>query len=183
MPDTNRYSGISIINHWLTAVLVVIMLLIGFAAAFAPEKDIRSYLMGIHVSVGFFVLLFVLWRVIWRLYEGFPANVGPTAGERWGAWLVHRLILISLVVQVLSGPLAIFLGGHAVNVFGWFSFRIPVGESEAVQGILGLVHVYNGLFVLPILLGLHVLGGIRFYLFYGRAAGDVTKANRQPEIS
>src|SRR5699024_7328195 len=126
MSDTNRYSGIAIINHWLTAVLVVIMLLIGFAAAFAPGKDVRGYLMGMHVSVGFFVLLFVLWRVFWRLYEGFPPNVGPTGGERWLAWLVHRLILISLVVQVLTGPLAIFLGGHAVNVFGWFSFRIPV---------------------------------------------------------
>lgn len=175
MPDTNRYSGVAIINHWLTALLVVIMLLIGFAAAFAPDKDVRGYLMGIHVSVGFFVLLFVLWRVAWRLYEGFPPNVGPTGGERWLAWLVHRLILILLVVQVLSGPLYIFTGGHAVDVFGWFSFRIPVGENEGVHEFLEAAHIYTGVYLLPILLGLHLLGGIRYFLLYGRAAGDLPR--------
>jgi len=36
-PRTRRYSGISILNHWITALLVVAMLTLGLTARNAPD--------------------------------------------------------------------------------------------------------------------------------------------------
>ncbi|MDZ7782322.1 MAG: hypothetical protein U5K56_05025 [Halioglobus sp.] len=70
-PRTERYSGLSVLNHWITAVLVTAMLTLGLTARDAPEPA-EDYIMSIHIALGFFVLLFVVWRTGVRLLEGFP---------------------------------------------------------------------------------------------------------------
>ena len=86
MPENNRYSGISTINHWITALLVTAMLTLGFLVIAAPSEAIENYVLGVHISLGFFVLIFVIWRVLFRLYKGFPQNIGQTAAERCAAY-------------------------------------------------------------------------------------------------
>lgn len=164
MDRTGRYSGLSAANHWVTVLLVVSMLVLGLAASEAPTDDTEDYIIGIHVSLGFFAFLFVLWRVAYRLYEGFPATVGETAPERWAAWLVHRLLLIVLILQVLTGPLYLFTEGEAVDVFGWFSVSLPLRSPEAVHELMEEIHVILGVYIIPGLLLLHIAGAIRHYL-------------------
>ncbi|MDZ7715310.1 MAG: hypothetical protein U5J95_03775 [Balneolaceae bacterium] len=40
--NQNRYSAISTINHWVTALLVVVMLALGYAVAAAPSEIIED---------------------------------------------------------------------------------------------------------------------------------------------
>jgi len=163
MTDPGRYSAISTINHWVTALLVVVMLVLGFAAGAAPSEAIAEYVMAIHISLGFFVLIFVAWRVMFRLYEGFPANVGPTAMERWAAYLVHRAILILLALQVISGPMYLFTENECMDVFGWFSVCVPLESLSIIHEPMEWIHLNIGIYVLPALLMLHFLGAIRHY--------------------
>jgi cytochrome b561 len=58
MSNQHRYSSISTINHWVTALLVVVMLALGYVVATAPSETIEDYVLGIHISLGFFVFLF-----------------------------------------------------------------------------------------------------------------------------
>ncbi len=46
-----HYSGLSKLNHWLTALLVTAMLVLGFAASGAPDDATESYLMSLHLSL------------------------------------------------------------------------------------------------------------------------------------
>ncbi len=159
-----HYSGLSKLNHWLTALLVTAMLVLGFAASGAPDDATESYLMSLHIGLGFFVFLVVIWRVAYRLYEGFKANTATTAPERWLAWAVHRLLLLALVLQVITGPLYLFTEGEGVDVIGWFTVYIPLQSLAVIHEPAELVHVVSGLYLIPGLIVLHVLGAARHYL-------------------
>ncbi|SFR63782.1 Cytochrome b561 [Marinobacter daqiaonensis] len=163
MSDRNRYSSVSTINHWVTALLVVVMLALGFAAAAAPSETVENYVLGVHISLGFFVLIFIIWRVLFRIYEGFPRNVGKTALERWAAYAAHRLILILLTIQVITGPMYLFTENECMNVFGWFSLCLPLESLSMIHEPMEWLHLNIGLYVLPVLLVLHFIGAIRHY--------------------
>lgn len=164
MPNQRRYSSLSKINHWITALLFVAMLVLGYAAAAAPSDAVEDYVMGIHISLGFFVLLFVTWRVLFRLYEGFPENVGKSALERWTAYIVHRAILILLALLVVTGPMYLFTENECIGVFGWFSVCLPLASLSIVHEPMEWLHVMVGLYLLPALLVVHFLGAVRRYV-------------------
>ena len=167
MSKSNRYSGISTINHWVTAFLVIAMLVLGFAASATSVDTIEEYIMSIHIALGFFVLIFVIWRVLFRLYEGFPQNIGKTMLERKMAYFVHRIILILLLIQVATGPLYLFTEGECIHVFGWFSICLPLDSLSLIHEPMELMHVVTGLYILPALLILHFFGSIRHYATKG----------------
>lgn len=164
MTEERRYSGIAIINHWVAAVLVIVMMVLGLLAYFAPGDEVEDFVLEVHVALGFFVFLFVAWRVAHRLYEGFPPSALATAPERWIAWLVHVGLLAAIALLVITGPLYLFTEGEGVDVFGWFTVTIPLESLEAIHEPVEWIHVNLGLYVLPVLLGLHFLGALRHYM-------------------
>ncbi|MEX2488567.1 MAG: cytochrome b/b6 domain-containing protein [Pseudomonadales bacterium] len=85
MTDRDRYSSISIINHWVTALLVVVMIALGFVAGATSSDEIVDYILDVHIAPGFFVFIFVVWRVLFKLYKGFPVDTSKTVLESWAA--------------------------------------------------------------------------------------------------
>jgi len=169
MDNSGRYSGISILNHWVTALLVLVMLALGLAVNNAPSESVEDYVLGIHISLGFFVLWFVIWRLAFRLYSGFPALLPAPRYQRWLAYLSHRLLLILLTLQVLTGPLYLFTEGEGMDVFGWFTFYVPLSGLSAIHEPVEWLHVMIGLYVLPSLLLLHFVGAVKHYLTESRS--------------
>ncbi len=174
MNASPRYSGLSILNHWITALLVVVMWVLGLAAGNAPE-DAEDYILSIHIALGFFVLLFVLWRIGLRLYEGFPAPDTSRALEAIAASWMHKLLLFVLLLQVLSGPLYLFTEGEGMDVFGWFTFYIPVPAGHDVHEAMEEIHEICGEYLLPLLAGVHLLGAAKHWLLDRKATspGDL----------
>lgn len=164
MVEAQRYSWISTVNHWITALLVTVMLVLGFGMAAAPGEAEEAWLMTMHQSIGFLTLLFVLWRAGYRLYEGFPPTLGESEWQRRAAYWAHRIILTLLVLQVLTGPLYLFTEAEGVNVFGWFTFYLPLGALGFLHEPAEVLHVYMGLYVLPALLVLHFIGAVRHFM-------------------
>lgn len=164
MDSSRRYTGIAIINHWLTALLVIAMLTLGLAAGAAPSEDIEDYILGIHFSLGFITLLFVFWRVGYRLRQGFPPQPDNGPIESLLAKAVHRLLLLVLILQVLTGPLYLFTEGEGFSVFGLFTFYLPLESLSAIHEPMEEIHVITGVYLLPALLVIHILGGMRHFL-------------------
>lgn len=163
--DTHaRYSGLSILNHWIAALLIVVMLTLGLAAGGADSDAAEHYIMDLHIGLGFFVMLFVLWRVAWRLYEGFPPDSEADALTRYLGRTTHWALLALIAVQVVTGPLYLFTEGEGMDVFGWFSFYVPLEGLAFLHEPAEEIHKLLGEWVLPLLLGLHLLGGVRHYL-------------------
>ena len=169
---TPRYSAVSTINHWIAALLVTVMMVLGFMAAAAPDGPVEAYIMRTHISLGFFVFFVVMWRVMYRLVRGFPPLLEKARWQRWAAFVVHRLILVALAVQVLSGPLYLFTENAGINVFGWFTFIIPLGALEVIHEPMEFAHIYIGLYGLPALLGLHLAGSIYHIVHRHNAEGS-----------
>lgn len=164
-----RYSGLSTLNHWITALLVVVMWVLGLAAGEAPDAA-EDYIMFIHIALGFFVLWFVLWRIGLRLYEGFPPPDAGSPLERRAASWMHKLLLLVLLVLVLTGPLYLFTEGEGMDVFGWFTFYIPIPASHDVHEAIEEIHKFSGEYLLPILVGLHLLAAAKHWLIDRRTA-------------
>lgn len=167
MSNQNRYSAISTINHWVSALLVVVMLALGLAAGAAPSEAIEDYVIGVHISLGFFVLLFVIWRIAFRLYEGFPSAIQQNAVVRWAAYFTHRVILLLLLLQVATGPLYLFTENECMDVFGWFSVCVPLESLSSIHEPMEWLHVNVGMYLLPALLLLHFLGALHHFAMRG----------------
>jgi len=164
MDSSRRYTGIAVVNHWITALLVITMLALGLAAGSAPGEEAEDYIIGLHIGVGFFTFLFVLWRVAYRLKQGFPPPLEGAPLEIGVMKSVHWLLLAALTLQALTGPLYLFTEGEGMDVFGVFTFYVPLESLSAVHGPVEEIHVITGTYLMPFLLLMHILGGIRHFL-------------------
>lgn len=161
MLGSTRYSPVSVIGHWITALAVAAMLTLGWAAALAPDEVTEDYIIGFHTSLGFFIVFVVAARVAIRLYEGFAPALGEALWEWILASTVQRTLLLALVVMVITGPMYLFTEHEAIEVFGLFSVYIPLGGLSFLHEPVETVHVVLGLYILPALIGLHLLGAAR----------------------
>jgi cytochrome b561 len=117
-----RYPLRTRILHWLTAILVFSMLLIGFAMV----NSIGSYasLRAVHMTLGIVVLVIVVLRAANRLTHRVP-KLPDTVG-----WVEHKLVVGSelalytlLLAQPLVGWAMVSATGKPVDVFG--SLHLP----------------------------------------------------------
>jgi len=117
-----RYPLRTRILHWLTAILVFSMLLIGFAMV----NSIGSYasLRAVHMTLGIVILVIVVLRAANRLTHRVP-KLPDTVG-----WVEHKLVVGSelalytlLLAQPLVGWAMVSATGKPVDVFG--SLHLP----------------------------------------------------------
>jgi cytochrome b561 len=125
-----RYPLRTRILHWLTAILVFSMLLIGFAMV----NSIGSYasLRAVHMTLGIVVLVIVVVRAANRFTHRVP-KLPDTVG-----WLEHKLVLGSelllyalLLAQPLVGWAMVSATGKPVDIFGSLSLpRIAPFDAD-----------------------------------------------------
>lgn len=152
------YGLISILLHWITAVLIIYLLYLGSTIG-SQEAEARALAVDRHTSIAIASYPLLLWRVIWRFWYRHP---GPTDEQRgWaftmGKW-THYAVTAAIVLMLISGPLMQFSYGRDIHVFDWF---VVVTPFEANFGLAGLLHRVHTGFALFIFLGilLHI-GGV-----------------------
>jgi cytochrome b561 len=157
--DTDTgYGWISILLHWLTAVLIIYLLYLGSSIA-GLEGEARAGAVRRHVSVAFASYAILIGRIIWRFWRGHP---GPTPEQRGWAFSLgkytHYLMLVALTVQVVTGPLMQFSYGRDIEVFDWFVIATPMEPSFGLASVLHTVHAGSAL-LLFFTIVLHI-GGV-----------------------
>ena len=164
-----NWSAPSRLLHWLTALLILAMAVIGLTM----DSIARSQGPGIytlHKSLGITVLVLVIVRLGWRLYAGKPA---PLPGiPRWQGWLadgMHGLLYLLLLTMPLSGWLMDSAGTpRPWKVFGWFELPAISGRSAELAETANQIHV-TGFWVLAAMTALHVAAALYHHLFLGDA--------------
>ena len=98
-----RYDGISILLHWLTAALVVILWTLGqtidFFAKGAPRIDARST----HIVLGATLGVVLLARMLWRASAGRRLPLATSGWLGLTAKVVHYGLYILVGVTVVLG--------------------------------------------------------------------------------
>lgn len=159
MKDTaTGYGWISIILHWVTAILIIYLLYLGSTIG-SLEGEERMLAVNRHVSVAFLSYLLLLARVIWRFACGHP---GPTDEQRGWAFQLgkytHYAMLVAIAVQLVSGPLMQLSYGRAIEVFDWFTIPALMEPAFGLASLLHRVHASSS-FVIFFGLLLHI-GGV-----------------------
>ena len=161
LADTdNRYGPVSVLNHWLGAVMVILLLTIGLYFHEMPKGDQLNYWKGLHISLGALFFLFLAFRVGWRLLGKAPAPVKQARYLQIAAKAVHHLLLACVAIMIISGPLMIWSKGYPVRMFDLLSIPSPIGKMEALHEILEVTHKVTSR-VLLVLITLHVLAALK----------------------
>lgn len=133
-----RYDGASILLHWLTAGLVVILWTLGQTIDFfpkgAPKIDARS----VHIALGATLGIVLLVRVLWRASAGRRL---PPADPGWlgvTAKVVHYGLYVLVAVTVVLGIFNAWQRGDVLfNIY-----KIPqlIPGDRALRRTLGELH-------------------------------------------
>ena len=119
---SHKFTALSRMFHWLTAILIFAALLIGFTMVnwLAGYTDLRV----IHMSVGALILLVVVLRIVNRVRHHPPAWP-PTVGRLEGKAVIlsERALYALLLAQPLVGWAMVSASGTPVRVFG--VLRLP----------------------------------------------------------
>lgn len=167
------YGWISIALHWITAVLIVVLLFLGNTIDTALGEARQAALVK-HTSLAVTSYLILALRIIWRFYHGHPR---PTSRQQAGAaytlgkW-THLTMLAALALMLVSGPLMVWSSGNEIVVYAWFTLPGPLPTSFPLSDFFHTVHTGSAL---TIFLGILLhLGGVYKHLAFNQD-GTLTK--------
>ena len=140
----SSYGLITKLFHWFIGIAIVGLLVIGFImVSMLPSAD-KWQLYSMHKATGVLVLFLVSLRVLWRLVNvklELPADL--PLWQKLASKITHYLLYIFMFLMPVSGILMSRFGGHEINVFNLFIFRL---YSSVIRFTL-LLYVILALFI------------------------------------
>lgn len=101
--------------HWLSTLLILILLLTGLVMTDMADSLGKTNLYRAHVALGLLILVITVFRVIWRFKDRDPEMpVGLSSPHALGLKVIHILLYILLFVLIVSG-----MGIIALSGLGW----------------------------------------------------------------
>ncbi|HVF38188.1 MAG TPA: cytochrome b/b6 domain-containing protein [Sphingomicrobium sp.] len=129
--DAVRYKSIVIWIHWITALLVLTQIYVGFTFHDMPRGPERGEWFNWHKTIGAAILLLALFRLAVRLMD--PPPPYPSDYPKWqrffGVWN-HRIFYVLLIALPLTGLAAV--SGRAEG--GWVPLELGL-SLPAIPGI------------------------------------------------
>ncbi|WP_394270131.1 cytochrome b [Qipengyuania sp.] len=165
-----RYSAVSMIFHWVIAVMVIW----NWRLAENAEHATREQAMAIfadHKALGIAILALSLARLLWRLtHKVPPLPANYATWERVLARTTHVLFYVLLIGLPVGGWLANSLAGREIDMFGLFTIPpLPVGRNGELGSRIFDLHAAGGT-IMVYLIGLHILGALK-HTFFDRDGG------------
>ena len=124
-----RYTGVAIALHWMIALLIISLLVVGKFMTSLDEADpLRFSLTQWHKSFGITILLLTVGRIIWRLSHKPPALPANIRGWQKAASAVTHFLLYFLML--------------ALPISGWIMVSTsPLNLSTILFEIIPLPHL------------------------------------------
>lgn len=161
------YGILAKLFHWLTALAVVGMLVVGFIMVGMEKGPQKMELYGIHKAIGALILITTALRLLWRQMSIVPALPGELSTlERIAAHGSHAALYFMLFFMPLAGWGASSAAGYPVSVFGWFTLPNLIGKSKVWASTLAEMHYY-GAFLFIALITVHILAGLYHHFIRG----------------
>jgi cytochrome b561 len=173
--NSNRYTSVAIILHWLIAAGVLVLIAIGLTMAHGTIAAATKFkLFQLHKSVGITVLGLILVRIMWRFTHRPPAmpDTMPSI-EQNAAAATHLAFYLLLLGLPLTGWALVSVS--PINIptilFGlirWphIGFLASLHNKAPVAAVLDNIHAY-GAWALFALIVLHVAAALRHHFVIG----------------
>ena len=161
----NAWGLVSIILHWLVAVVVLSLFGLGL---YMVELDYYDSMYKtapyIHRSVGVLLFIIIIFRLAWRKFNTTPHGLdNHHAWEHIAARWAHRILYVLLIVLMISGYLISTADGRPISVFGWFDVPSVVNGIDNLEDLAGEVHEFVAYTLISMII-LHALGALKHHL-------------------
>jgi cytochrome b561 len=150
-----RYTATARGLHWLTAALVLVLVILGtWMTVFEPKEEAFKYqLYDWHESIGFTLLLLTLLRLGWRATHPAPPLPADLPGHlKLAAHGTHAALYVLLLVQPVVGFLATNAWGFPFKWWGVLPIPSPIGQNEALAPVLSAIHWWCALLMVALIL-------------------------------
>ncbi len=138
----NSYGFIAKLLHWIIALMILGLLMVGFIMESMEPSEQKWQLYGYHKATGFTIFILVTIRIVWRLI-----NIEVLLPQDLPHWQVivskitHYLLYLFMFLMPFSGIMMSRLGGHNINVFDLFTIPAAAKNPE----LAGIFHKTHGL--------------------------------------
>ena len=163
---STTYGSVGKFLHWLVALMVITMLIVGFTMG-SVQEPLQSQMYGFHEEFGLTLLGILLFRIYWRAVNAQPKLPHSLrAWEKILAQLTHYLLYIAIVVMICSGWAKSTSSGYTPNFYGLFELPMPfVAVSKEVSHLAKQIHLTT-VWVLITLVSLHILAALSHHYIY-----------------
>lgn len=162
----NQYGWVAISLHWLIAIIVIGLIIVGLYMVELTIGLRKLQLYGWHKEYGILVLFLVILRLAWRLSNltpELPAHM-PTY-EKIGARSAHYLFYILLFTLPLTGWMMSSAAGLPVSFFHLFILPDLVSPDPTLMQTLISIHKWLA-YTLIAILTLHILAALQHHFYY-----------------
>jgi cytochrome b561 len=178
----SRYTKTAIVLHWLIAIFIALMFVLGWYMAELPkeapkqlaydlfdlgvytwqlaeEASPRTFYFNLHKSLGLTVLALIFLRVLWRITHTPPAALSSyKAIEKKVATATHHSLYLLMLAVPVTGLIMAINSKYGVK---WFGIDVIAGlDNKPVRDFFECTHEFVGI-VLLVLIGIHLLGALK----------------------
>ncbi|WP_440680510.1 cytochrome b [Candidatus Pelagibacter sp. HIMB1623] len=158
-----EYGIISKLLHWLSAILILIQIPLGFYLVDLDFGEERITIEYIHVLVGLGIFYVVIFRLLNNLINPVP-KLGPATflGQRFIAKLNHLFLYIAILSISISGILKKLFNGESLVIF--FK-KIKIEDNFELADQFYNIHILSNYAMIG-LVALHISAVIIHKLFF-----------------
>ncbi|WED43582.1 cytochrome b [Legionella cardiaca] len=157
----NHYGLISISFHWLIALLMIGLVILGLYMVTLPISLQKLKLYGWHKEYGFLVLGLAMLRLLWRLIN-VPPNLSLPAWEKFAARAVHWTFYGLMFALPITGWLITSAAGLPASFFGLITLPNLVAPSEELRIVFQELHAWLAYGLIG-LIGLHTAAALQHH--------------------
>ena len=158
-----EYGLISKILHWISALLLVEEIPLGFYLVDLEFGTERINLENIHITIGLSIFYLVILRLLYKSLNPTP-KLGPSVftGQKFLAKLNHVLLYVTILSITISGILKKLFNGETLTIF---YKKIQIQDNFELGELFYDIHVVSN-YVLIGLIIIHILAVIVHKLFF-----------------
>ena len=158
-----EYGLISKLLHWLSAILLIGQIPLGFYLVdldFGPE---RLSVENIHVIIGLSIFYLVILRLIYKIFNPTP-KLEPSIfkGQKFLAKLNHVLLYVTILSITISGIFKKLFNGEALTII--FK-KIKIQDNFELGELFYDIHIFSNYLLIALII-IHLMAVIIHKLFF-----------------
>lgn len=168
VPTAARYSATAMVLHWLLALVIVTMFVVGVYMTDLPFSPQRLKLYNWHKWAGVTFLALTVWRMVWRVTHRPPA-LPITVTRNMPGWQIrayhatHHLIYLLFFAVPLVGWAYSSAAGFPIVWFGQMPLPDLLPVNKELAELIKPLHKLMALALLA-LAGLHIAAALKHHL-------------------
>ena len=158
-----EYGIISKLLHWLSAILLIIQIPLGFYLVDLDFGEERINVENIHIIIGLSIFYLVIIRLLNNIFNPTP-KLDPSvfSGQNFIAKLNHVLLYVAILSITISGILKKLFNGESLVIF----FKeIKIQDNFKLADQFYNIHIFSN-YTIVALIALHISAVIVHKLFF-----------------